>query len=53
MSFSRVSLGTVICVLPVSLRTSQLEELNLVSVLGNSKLLRTHHLLVGRYLTKG
>lgn len=41
--YLRVSLSTVICVLPVSIRASQLEELNLVSVLGNSKLLRTDH----------
>jgi len=33
-----VSLSTVICVLPVSIRASQLEKLNLVPVLRNSKL---------------
>ena len=34
-----LSLSTVIRVLPVSIRTGQLEELNLAPVLRNSKLL--------------
>ena len=48
-----ISLSTVIYVLLVSIRTGQLEELNLVPVLRNSKLLRTDHFLVGRYRAKG
>ena len=52
-NLSRLSFSTVICVLQVSIRAGQLEDLNLVPVLKNSKFLRTDHLLVGHYRARG